>query len=260
MDLPAPGAPPRAELPLGGAAGWRVGGRAVRVERGPADWRVWSWPVAATGPLQLLPEPGEPPPTAERARFAWSRSGGVVHVGPSLPDRALVLLPECPVQVGPDDALTFTVTLPAWVRVAVEAGPVLCEAAPERLPETWLGTDTRTGELCYGSRSRWSLAPGPPLGAWGVRCPVRVANRGAAPLLLQRLRVPAPALPLWWDEGQVWAPLLHIEGDADDRVSVTVAEGPPAQAPRAVPFAPPRVPADAARSWLAFHALFRRSS
>ena len=263
MNPAPPAALPSPELPLGGVLGWRVGGLHVRVERGPADWRVWSWSgPAGDGPPRLRADASDPPPAAARARFAWARSGGQLRVLPCLPDRPLVLLPESPVQVGPDDALSFTIALPAWLHVAVDGGPLLCEAPAERPPETWLGTDTRSGELCYGSRTRW--APGAPLpapGAWAVLCTVRVANRGAAPLLLQRLRVPAPALPLWWDAeaAQVWAPPLHIEGDADDRASATVAEGPPPSAPRATPLAPARRPADSAGALLSFHALFRRT-
>jgi hypothetical protein len=192
-----------AERPLGegGRTGWRVGPLRLWIERRGADWRtVWQLgedPLTpGSGPLA-----GEPPdqePGLQRSRWTGGQGDRGLRLRPLLPDRALVYRPQQPVFVlGGDQARVF---LSVPIRVTLELRPSgrhLGAWPCQRLSDTWFGTTTQDGELCYASRTTLrQLADELPALPQRATCAVTIRNEAADALELVRLRLPTDLLGL----------------------------------------------------------------
>jgi hypothetical protein len=237
----------RWELADGEGGIWHVGPLALAVERRPQRWRI-GWerdrprrdpaapdirvPVAAT----------DLPPLVEAARFATRDGATAVRLEPALPDRALVAWPETTLHVLGGEPVSLYVPVP--LSVSVLAGDrQLMEIASRQLRETWLGSSTVRGQLCWAAPNPAHLRASQTVqgdSLAGVR--VDLLNRASTPLLVERVSVPVTNLRLWWQpEHGLVADTVAVQRDADgDLASLRIAEQPPS--PDAVLVAPARQP------------------
>lgn len=184
-----------------------------------------------------------PPGPLQELRLAVPPDTTSVALTPRLAPRAYVCRPVGSVVLPPGATLDAYVTTPLWMEVDA---PTSALDVPTQQPnETWFGPDTTTGELCYSGRTALRTE----LAALDVRphravTPVRLVNRSKAPLTLRRLRLPTPALPLFFDgEGRAWTPrvTLTLEDESGQAVQA-LDERPPDEVGPVTPVAPARQP------------------
>jgi hypothetical protein len=250
----------RFELGQGQLGCWTVGPLSLWVLHRERDWRT----ASVSGPDHLVPDAGVrcpcddgfPESGAKIERFAFRRTDGVLHVLPRTADRPVVARPETPFHLLPGEEVVLYMTSPLWVTVEVgEARVEILDVATYRLSDTWFGPNTRTGELCYASKTSARLRQEHVL-YLPSRCStaVVVRNDDVDDLHLERVRLPMPNLALHVDpDGQFWTDsvVLTLErGRGTGEASATTAE--PEGERTLSPVRPARVSPPRSFLWRAF--------
>ncbi len=245
-------------LSIGQVARLRAGPSTVHLQRLAAEWRLWQTqaddpyaPIAERA--QVRPE-SEAPSETPNGRFSFASAPEGLHVRPALADRPVVVRPEGTLAIGGGQTVTLFVSTPAWLslrlwnptndKVRRSGDGVLWEAPTHRPSDTWFGTSTLEGELCYAVRTAGRLAVGElPLRPHRVVTPLTIVNEAAAPLALTRVQVPLPQLALHVDrDGRLWSDGVRFTRDADgDDAALRVV---PAKFQGGERLAAPRAPAN----------------
>lgn len=184
---------------------WHLGALRSWILRDANEWRV-AW-EAGRNPLydantcegptaanEAAFSWNEPPDSYTLARYSMHPTEATLHVQPALADRGLVVRPEHPISIPPNEAVTLFVSTPLWMRVMVhEREQQLLEMPTVRLSDTWFGASTRAGELCYATRTTGQLhLENVPRRPHRAITPIRIRNQGHDTLLLERVQMPAP--------------------------------------------------------------------
>jgi hypothetical protein len=231
-------------LPIGAVARWRAGPSSVTAERDVNDWRIWhdAGSDAYDTNAEHIARIDEPSPaTPPTLRFSFAETPETLRVMPALPDRQVVVRPESPLSISPGERVTLYASAPVWMAFQVEVlrrrgrgqplrGPVVLSELPTARPtDTWFGPNTREGELAYAVRTaaRMRIAD-LPLRPHRAVIPIAVENDGPDAMILTRVAVPTPYLPLYVDEeGRLWSGAVRFTRDSDDETRVRIDSGPP---------------------------------
>jgi len=183
---------------------------------------------------QLAQVEGAPPDDLDWGRWIVGEQAGTVQLVPVTPDRPVVVRPESPVKVPPNRQALFFVSIPLWVRVvAGEAEKVtLCEEPCVVLSNIWFG-DPMSGELCYSlrTRARSRVADSEARPHLAI-CPVRIHNKAAAQLDVQRFCVRVEHLRVYDGAAQPWTNEVSVTFRGEDEASqLDYAQEPPAFEP-----------------------------
>lgn len=177
---------------------WRCEGEAFAIQTGSA-----------------IPAAGKPDPDAcTVARFALQEPGTRLHLAPRLADLPVVVRPETPVWIPPGQRTLLFVGTIVWV-VITAAGPTkreLMEMPAFRPSDTWFGSNTRYGELCYANKTRARTQP-ELLGRIPHRAitPVEIVNEGHDNLNVEQLRIPVTALSLYESpDARLWTSSMRF--------------------------------------------------
>jgi hypothetical protein len=220
-------------------------------------------------------------------RFSFADAPPALLLRPSLADRSMVVRPEGSLAIPSGERVTLFVSSPVWVTVSVgratrhdarrrrgggrrppprrEDDAVedvrLTEIPSYRLSDTWFGSSTLVGELCYSSRTAGRLSLDElPVRPHRAITPVTIDNRAATALVLQRLLVPLPTLALYADrDGALWTQGVTMtrEADVDQAVARVDAAAPAVRRGPAQRLAEPREVAAAGAMVRAFSRFFR---
>ena len=226
---------------------WRIGSLTLWVYRTETEWRLAT--LRGMDPLEdarsYAPNAAEPPEDAERFRFAAGESGDAIRLNPALADRPVVVRPEQPLTLLPGDEAVFYVGSQLWVHVEAGMPPrELTDVPTLRLSDTWFGTSTREGEACYASKSNARTGLGDvPIRPARALTRVRLVNRGADKLRLERLKIPVSHLALFMgSDGRCWTQSLVVErGNEGTEVTVRIESSAPEEAGHVERIADPRV-------------------
>lgn len=194
-------------------------------------------------------------------RFVFRDSSGPLMLLPALADRPVVIQPFQPFTVPAGEEGAIFVSTPLWVHLQLGSPAQTLAYLPIRRPtDTWFGSNTMEGELCYASRTfgRMGLAE-LPLRPHRAITRVIIHNRAASPLLVERLSLPVPYLSLYASgDAQLWTESVSMERDRDGaHANFRIEKSAPAEAPGAVLVAGPRQAPGDSLSFRAFGALLR---
>ncbi len=197
---------------------WAVGPLDLFIGRRSGEWELAL--KHEDDPLSTRLEPaalvGELPPDLDGLRCATTSSSSGYELVPRLADRALVVRPEKPFHVLPNESADLFVSTPVWIVVRTVDGDDLMEAPTTPLRETWFGTTTQSGSLCYSIRTkaRRSADALP-------RCPHRASTKirienGANDLLrFERIRLPVDELGVFQSRSALWTHSLVVRRSGD---------------------------------------------
>lgn len=182
---------------------WRIGPATVWAERLEHEWRIWreQHDDFLANDVEVA-VPAEREEIAEKAvahRFSFERSVSSLKLFPLLADRPMIVKPESPFFVPSGESVTLYVSTPTWLVLEFGTPPRRLLEFPSYQPsDTWFGSSTLEGELCYASRTagRLTLAEIPVRPHRAVT-PIRITNRAADALLLERVKVPVTYLSLY---------------------------------------------------------------
>lgn len=233
------------EVRVGQQVRWDLGTREVWARRSHGQWLVGGREVgdesATIATVEVSDAAGEA--IGAEVRVAVEDGAGVVRVVPRPPHRALVARPQLPLTVPSGTTSRVYLGIPVWLQIEAD-GVVLHELPSITLSDTWFGTPL-DGELCLATRTRLSMA----LDEMGRRayravCTVDIENGGDEPLVLERLRLPAPSLPIWCDDdGMLWSsPVRLIRQKGEDMAEVQIRDRAPDEASGVRRIGEPRQP------------------
>ena len=217
---------------------WRIGPSTLWIQRLVHEWRVYhsQRPDAIDSSLVVyaLTSLGDIEPFAVLNRFVFSRVGEKISLLPSLADRAVVVRPEDPLSIMSGEEATLYVSTPLWIRITAEnSNKVLLEVPSYRPSDTWFGTSTLEGELCYASRTSGRLELADlPFRPHRATTPIRLQNRTKETLRLERIKVPVKYLALFQGEDTfLWTQTatLICEGGGD-MAALQLGRRPPKEA------------------------------
>jgi hypothetical protein len=213
------------DLAVGQGGRWQFGALDLRVQREAGAW-ILRWCCGAHGKEEVR-------------HLALARTEGPLLLAPRLADQPVVVRPAEALSIAAEEEVLLFAATPLWVAVAASAGrQPLADLPTTRLPPTWFGPNTRSGELCLaGTRP---LEATPLAGPCEVLTPILFQNGNEAPLPVERLRLPLPRLALFRAaDGGFWTPALTVrcKGEATE---LTVGDLAPAQALRPRREAPAR--------------------
>lgn len=250
-------------LPPGEIGHWSIGPLDLWLQRRAGEWDLWlarERDPDDSGFRRVVPaQKPVPEKPAEQRRFAGTGDDVGASLGVALADRPVVSRPEAPFHVPPGGEVILYVSTPAWVQLRLGDARVH-EFPAYPASDTWFGSDTVEGELCYASRTAARMALDEvPERVHRIVTPLIVRNGSADTLLLERIKLPVTRLPVYADpHGRLWTPGVRLEREPErDMVEVKLGEGPPAHVPRAERVAEPREAGGSRFSLRAFSALFQ---
>ncbi|NNF62495.1 MAG: hypothetical protein HKO55_01480 [Gammaproteobacteria bacterium] len=198
------------DTPLDQWSRWLIGPLSLWARASAGEWRL-SWHSDADRLLDRLsvemPATGEPDNADETTRYALADAGNRLRLTPRLADRPVVVRPETPLVIPSGQNTVLFVGTSLWVRIeSLAADTALLTDVPIFRPsDTWFGSNTRIGELCYASRTK-ARTSAELLGRIPHRAvtPVEVINKGADALPVSQLRIPVQALSLFEAGSRLW--------------------------------------------------------
>ena len=180
----------------------------------------------------------------ETARFMFRTTHASLNIVPALADRPVVTSPTTPLNLPPEEEVTLFVSSPLWIQLYSEGATTpLLDIPIQRVSDTWFGNTTRSGELCYASRTHGYLSLQQlPIRMHRAITPVVVRNNADTNLLLERISLPVPNLSLYEDgERRLWTETITLVRESDgDMASLEIAPQPPAQLADPIRLSQPR--------------------
>lgn len=241
---------------------WHVGPLTLWIYRSSRDWRIVhrpsTDPVTADPMAQrsdvTLPVAEEEmtvvletdDDTMKTSRFSTRDTDEEIVLQPALADRPVVARPEHPLYVLPDETVTLYLSTPLWVRIELAKSERLLQEVPShRMSDTWFGSSTREGELCYATRTAGRVHRDRlPVRMHRALTPLRIRNTASDQLALERVQLPAPHLALYTTpEDVLWTQAVTMtrsEGMAG--ADVKIKPGPPSDVDEAELAQEPRLP------------------
>lgn len=237
----------------------------VRIHHGSDEWLVtWEHEGGDTEPVRasmlLSHDHFQAGDYARYVTRGARGAGSAVTIRPLLADRPVVIRPRQPVFVLPGEDTTLYLSSPIWVRIEVGDPPRRLREIPVlRLSDTWFGTSTREGELCYSARThgRKSLEEV----IWRPHravTPVHIQNHARDALPIEKLSLPVPLLSIYGDRyGRLWTEGVGLTHTSEsDMATLVITPGAPADAGSAKLLTTPREAAERGRLVRAFSGLF----
>lgn len=215
------------ELSTGDTLQCRFGSLQITVKRDTQQWQMAYRHVEETETAQDSNEEWSP---ESWLRFVFASTSGNLELRPALPDRSVVSRPTSPFHLPPLEQATIFITTPLWVQLRVhDSAMLLQEIASQRISDTWFGTSTMSGELCYATetRARLTLEESPAIPHKAIT-EVRLENQSDEPLLIERINLPAPFLTLYRDAaGDFRTESISVIRTQDGLLNNTGADGVP---------------------------------
>lgn len=164
-------------------------------------------------------------------RYSFRRTEDRIALQPALADRPVVSRPEYPLYVLPEESVTLYLSTPLWIRVVLpESGRQLQEVPSHRMSDTWFGTSTVQGELCYATRTAGRLRRERlPLRRHRALTPLQITNRATDALSLERVQLPARHLALYTTPNHVlWTQAVRMtRTEGVEGADIQIRSGPP---------------------------------
>jgi hypothetical protein len=197
----------------------------------------------------------------EATRHVFRKSSSMLELKPQLADRTIVTRPSTLIVLAPGEQVTLYISTPLWVQFELggKRGSVIEEFAINRPSDTWFGTSTRVGELCYASQTSGRLnLENLPVRPSRAITPLNVINHGEDKLLLERIALPVPLLSLFaTPEGILWTqPATLIREDDGGLAELKLGKEAPKEAEGAVRINKPRKQPEKSMLVRAFSSIF----
>lgn len=167
---------------------WKIGLCKIWIQNIADEWLVAIERISEEEDT-IIAQHGEKPENLTWNRYIYKSELNIIRFVPCLPDRPIVVDPELPIRILPDNSALFFVSIPSWIRIftGTQGKIMLLEVPAEVLSNTWFG-DPMEGELCYSfktlaRRSLKDINPRP----HRIYCPVNVYNGATVPLEFQKL-------------------------------------------------------------------------
>lgn len=126
------------------------------IHRGEREWHIAS-AYRTDDPGRLAVTHCSDMPDLKWTRWVINEAIDEVILHPQMPDRPLIVRPEMPVCLMPNQSVQFYIGVPVWIGVSLgDRFRNIAEIASIELSNSWFGPTTE-GELCYAMRTTAKL-------------------------------------------------------------------------------------------------------
>lgn len=145
------------------------------------------------------------PETQSPTRWILDEQVESFRLRPLLPDRPLIVRPESPVCLMPEQTVRFFIDIPLWLELSFGGKAAKGLEIPSlRLSNSWFGTPT-SGELCYAMKTparlhQQDLEPSVQRAVF----PLEVMNRSTETLNFERLCIRPQHLSIYEGKTSLW--------------------------------------------------------
>ena len=238
----------RFSLRKNAVAFWQVGPYQLWARRSENEWRVASLqgddPLDNTLLVEVPSTLHDPPENAEVRRFGFQQEPETVTLTPALADRPVIVSPEQPLHLPPQERISLFISTPVWVGLLIgDASKPHLDQPTHRPTDTWFGPSTMDGELCYASRTAARMyLENLPVRPHRVITTVEVKNRSTVALTVEKLKIPTENLSVFASrDGNLWTETVTLEHQEEaSMASVRSGKGAPKIAADATPVSGPR--------------------
>lgn len=237
-------------LQVGESGFWQIGPLRIRVARAEKElflqWLQGGDALTDTVLVEVPSLRADLGGDATINRIGVQRTDGIVSLRPLLSDRTIVVNPESAISLPGHEEMVMYIASPLWIEVSIGKTPKKIGEIPTyRLSDTWFGSSTVEGELCYASKTsaRREIAT-LPLRHHQAYTAVKIQNKTDELLVLENLRLPVPLLSLFVArDGRFWTNTVNFVREEEESGSMAIlrlGESPPAEVTAAVRMAKPR--------------------
>lgn len=242
---------------------WQIGSSTLWLTRYLQEWRIAHYqsanPLDSTIKHNTTVSPNNIHADAKVYRYSFNHAPKTLNLHPVLADRPVVIKPREPFQVQSGEEVTMYVMAPVWIRVSVDVTKKHLRDIPSFRPsDTWFGSSTIEGELCYSSTTlgRLRLQDLPDLPNRAIT-PIKIRNKSRTGLLLERVKLPVQYLALYRDKNDLWTQAITLVRDQNtDNAVLQIQKGAPTEAGEAERLAEPHLKAERNLVVRAFSRLF----
>ena len=145
-------------------------------------------------------------------------------------DRPVVIKPKEPFYVQSGEDISFYVATSVWLELSVgEPAKKLMDVASFRPSDTWFGSSTIEGELCYASRTLGRLRlEDLPIAPHQVVTTIQLRNKAKDALFLERLKLPVQYLSIYQSQQHLWTQTVSlIREQSGDLAELKIAKAAP---------------------------------
>jgi hypothetical protein len=205
------------EVSMGRVASWQIGPLSLWVERLRGEWRLIQRlgedPLDMSAAICVDDGAPELRETDLVQRFGFSSEDVELFFSPLCADRNVISRPEETFVLPAGEESVLYVSTPLWLRI--EAGRekrLLVEVPIVQPSDTWFGSSTREGALCYASRTRCRTHPDNlPRYPHRATTAVTLQNQANTPLTVERLNLPVLHLGLYSTaDGSLWTEKVKL--------------------------------------------------
>ena len=210
----------------------------LAIQQDKYEWQVYyeriaEWNDAPTAPEITHSESFLLGDETLKERYVLNNNTQQVILMPTLADRAVVARPATPFYVPARQAATIFISTPLWITISLgEEEMRLTEIPILRPSDTWFGPDTRTGELCYATRTSARMAISElPKRFQRATTAVQLHNDSDSHLFLERINLPVPYLEIYEaDDHHLWTQAVKMVREEDsETATLKILSGPPTQ-------------------------------
>jgi hypothetical protein len=176
-------------------------------------------------------------------RTIANNSGWQLKAQPSTADRNVVVRPVQTIQIPHGETVSLYIGTPVWLQILiVGTDHKLIDLPVEILSDSWFGSNTMNGEICYANQTQARLdLTKLTQRADRLITPVTIRNLGGETLTIERLNLPVPNLAVYDTGASLWTQNVDITHTGKlEMTEVKFPLQPPLQFPEATLVNEPR--------------------
>jgi hypothetical protein len=188
---------------------WKIGPLELWIRRFENEWRIYSRSLEnpyLKDIIVQIPSSENHPPNITVHRFGVHETTDVLSFQPVLADRSIVVRPEKPFHIPAKEEVPIYVMHSVWLKINYGTNAINLTKIPIYRPsDTWFGSNTIDGELCYSTRSKAKIRfDDLELFPYRAVTKIQLQNKSNNDVFLERLKVALPSLSLYLSENQVF--------------------------------------------------------
>lgn len=242
---------------------WTLGLRCIAIQRLAGEWSIWNVEASEESDEMRMHSEDDSPVLFDNqflSRHLQTPTRDSIRIMPALADRSIVARPNVPLHLLGGEKAYIYVSTPVWFTfMTLPDEAVIFDVPIWRPSDSWFGTSTMKGELCYAkytdARLQLSLLE---RRSHRAITPICIQNNQNEVLKIERLNVPVPLLSLYRDaQGQLWTDTLTLTSEHDDdTVELHLEKQAPKEADNAIFLNKPRLDSEKNRFVRAIGSLF----
>ena len=228
-------------IPAGATGHWKIGPFEVWIRRFDNEWRIYSRSLENPSLKDIIvqvPALSPHPHNIDVHRFGVHSTTDQLTFQPVLADRPIVVRPEKPFHIPAKEDVSIFVMHSVWLKINYGVKQITLTKIPIYRPsDTWFGSSTIDGELCYSARSKAKIRfEDLELFPYRAVTKILLQNLSNQDVFLERLKVALPSLSLYLSETQVFFTdsLVYSTQPGGKEISITINPAPQAVAGKCI--------------------------